>query len=251
MMGKDKESEKSRAGAKRVEERTATVGWSLVERVLASKSVARIHLSGPPGVGKTYAAYRHGRTERGVYACTLTQETPAAELRGTYLPRGEEIVWHDGPVILAMRQGARLVLNELSNASDDAFAFLHPVLEHEETARLTLPTGETIVPAADFHVVVTDNLPCDTLPPALRDRFDVRLEVGEAHPEALEALSPVLREVARRSLGLDEDRRVSVRAWRVLDRLRHELGLDLACTAIFGPGRGGHVRDALKLAGVA
>lgn len=245
------EKEKSKGVAKRAEERPATVEWSLVERLLASENVARIHLSGPPGIGKTYVAYRYGRTQRGVYACTLTQETPSAELRGTYLPRGEEIVWHDGPVILAMRQGARLVLNELSNASDDALAFLHPVLEHEETARLTLPTGETVAPAPGFHVVVTDNGSCDTLPPALRDRFDVRLEVGEAHPAALDSLSPALREVARRSLGLDEDRRVSVRAWRVLERLRHELGLELACIAIFGVARGAHIRDALRLAGAA
>jgi MoxR-like ATPase len=246
----EKDKDKPKAPAKRNESRSERVDWTLVERTLSSEQLARIYLFGPPGIGKTFAAYHYGRTQRGVYACTLTQETPAAELRGTYLPRGDSLVWHDGPVVRAMKEGVRLVLNELSHASDDALAFLHPVLESPETSRLTLPTGETVVPAAGFHVVVTDNEPPDGLPPALRDRFDAILEVGDPHPAALAGLSEGLREIARRSLGLDDERRVSVRSWRTLDRVRHELGLRDACTVVFGAGRGSQIFDALALAGV-
>ena len=242
--------EDGKVNHKRGDEHSARVDWELVERTLSSALLSRIYLFGPPGIGKTYVAYGAGRIQRGLYAVTLTQETPAAELRGTYLPKGEELIWHDGPVVRAMKEGARLVLNELSHASDDALAFLHPVLESQETARLTLPTGETLTPAAGFQVVVTDNCAPDALPPALQDRFDALLEVTEPHPNALARLSAPLREAARRSFSLGDERRVSVRAWLTLDRVRGELGLVDACTVVFGAERGSQIFDALALAGV-
>ncbi len=243
-------SDKAKTPNKKTETRTETIGWTLIERVLACMALSRIYLFGPPGVGKTYMAYEFGRVQQGVYACTLTPDTPAAELRGSYIPQGDTIVWHDGPVIRAMREGARLVLNELSHASEDALAFLYPVLEHPDTARLTLPMGETIIPTPGFHVIVTDNLAPDDLPPALRDRFDAQLEIREPHPDALARLPEDLREVARRGMGLDEERRVSVRPIIAINSLRDEFGLRDACLIVLGAARGAHFFDALRLAGV-
>ena len=225
--------------------RTARVDWALVERVLGCKLVRSVYLFGPSGIGKTYCAYHKGCLGRGVYACTLTEETPASELRGTWLPKGEGLVWHDGPITRAMREGARLVLNELSHASDDVLAFLYPIIESPETARLTLPTNETLSPATGFTVVCTDNLPPDDLPPALQDRFETILEIEEPHPEAIARLSPDLRAAALRSFALENDRRVSLRGWLMLERLRPELGLDDACTVVFGAERGSQLHDAL------
>jgi MoxR-like ATPase len=239
------ESGKSKAKS---DARATRIGWALIERVLASASVARAYLYGPPGVGKTWAAV-HARAEGArAYVITLTQEMPSSELRGTWVPRGGELAWLDGPLVRAMREGALVVLNELLHGSEDALSFLHPVLEMPETARITLPTGETLSPAPGFRVIVTENHPPSELPPALRDRFDVVLEISEPHPKALEALSPELRALARRSFALEDDRRVSIRGWLVLDRLQHELGLEDACLAVFGPERGSQLYDALILA---
>ena len=116
------------------ESRTASISWPLIERVLECEALGRIYLWGKPGIGKTWCAYHKGRIGRGVYAITLTQEMPASELRGHYLPKGEHFEWHDGPVIRAMREGARLVINEILHASDDVLAFLFPILEFEESA---------------------------------------------------------------------------------------------------------------------
>lgn len=229
--------------------RTARVTWELVNRVLACTSVRHVYLYGPPGVGKTHCAIHAGSRDGGAYAITLTQEMPASELRGHWVPRGNEFVWMDGPIVRAMREGALVVLNELLHASDDALSFLYPVLERPETARITLPTSETITPAEGFRVIVTENRPATDLPPALRDRFDVVLEIDEPHPDALAALSPLLREAAKRTFALEEDRRVSVRPYGVLDRLRLEIGLEDACTVVFGPQRGSQIFDALILAG--
>ena len=48
----------------------------------------------------------------------LTEDTAAAELRGHFLPRGKELIWHDGPFTAAMRQGARLVVRVPADSQD-------------------------------------------------------------------------------------------------------------------------------------
>ena len=243
------ESKSDGKGKAKSSTRTARVTWDLVQRVLACSCVRHVYLHGPPGIGKTYCAIRDGGRGGNVYAITLTQEMPASELRGHWTPRGNEFVWMDGPVVRAMREGALVVLNELLHASDDALSFLYPVLERDATARITLPTSETVVPQPGFRVIVTENRPPSDLSAALRDRFDAVLEIDEPHPQALEGLSPVLREAARRSFSLDDERRVSVRPFLVLDQLRLAIGLEDACTAVFGPQRGSQIFDALVLAG--
>lgn len=225
--------------------------WQLVGEVLASPLVRTVYLHGPPGLGKTWAAFHMGRVERGFRSVTLTEETTSAELRGIWVPQGEELVWQDGPFTEAMRLGIRLVVNEIGHASADCLSFLHPVLESAETARFTLPTRETVTPAEGYTLVATDNLPPEELPEALRDRFDCVLEIREPHPEAMRALSPRLRHAAERSFALEEDRRLGLRRWLSLQRLEPELGLERACAAVFGAARGAQIHDAVLLAGEA
>lgn len=221
--------------------------WDRVQCVLDSDLFRCTYLYGPPGVGKTYGAYRFGRVEKGFYAVTLTEETSAAELRGHFLFRGGDAVWHDGPFVRAMREGKRLVVNELMHASGDVQALLYPVLESEETAKLTLPTGETVEPSSGFHVVVTDNTPPDGLPLALQDRFMAILRVTRPHPSALSGLSPELRRAAEAGLSIKDDRRISARGWQTLNLLFPHFGLFEACILTFGPDRGKMLYQALRL----
>lgn len=221
--------------------------WPFVERVLSSPLVRTLFAWGPPGTGKTYAALRFG-VRGAVYPITLTEDTPTAELRGFYRPVGPDLVWGDGPVVRAMREGARLVLNELTHASPEVFSFLHPILEHVETACVTLPTGEVVRPADGFQVVATSNHPPEDLPFALRDRFDCVLEIQDPHPEALARLSPALRRAAERSIHLEGERCIGLRGWLSVQRLEPVLGQLDACRAVFGPARGVLIHDALCLA---
>lgn len=223
---------------------TPVTDWGFHETVLRSPQVRTVYFWGPPGLGKTWAAYHVGL--RGpLFALTLTEDTPAAELRGHYLPVGHGMEWRDGPAILAMRLGARLVINELTHGSPDVLSLLHPLLENPDTARLTLPTGETVQPAHGFQLIATDNLPPEELPAALRDRFDCILEVREPHPAALSLLDERLRGAALRSFALEADRRISLRGWLSVQRLAREFGLKLACMAVFGPARGAQIHDGL------
>lgn len=224
-----------------------TDDWEFVEEVLASPLAHTIYLSGPSGVGKTYTAYRSGLRGRDVFSISLTPETPAAELRGFWMPKGDRFVWQDGVFIDAMRKGARVVINEIAHASHDVLAILHPVLESRETARLTLPNLETVSPAEGFQVVCTDNLPIEQLPESLRDRFTSVLHVDRPHPDSLAALSADLREAALRTFDLEAERAVSIRGWLSVQAFEADFGLEKACRAVFGRERGDQIFRATVL----
>jgi hypothetical protein len=146
-----------------------------------------------------------------------------------------------------MREGKRLVINEITNASSDVLALLFPILESFETACLTLPSGETIKPSEGFHVIATDNRSPDLLPEALQDRFMAYVEVTETHPKALLGIDKDLQEVAKRSIG-EGDRLISARGWHALNVLKNEFGMQDACGLAFGLSRGARINDAVKLA---
>lgn len=205
--------------------------WQLVKAV--ADHARTLLLYGPPGTGKSFAA--HGDGSRPVYSVTLTPDTPAAELRGHYVPVGGEFVWRDGPCTRAWREGARLVINEIDHAGGDALSYLLNCLDSSATARITLPSGETVRPADGFQCVATMNgKPDEDLPEALRDRFPVRVEITEPHPAGVDSLPPDLREAARATVcSPDPERRITLRAWLDFAKLRALAGEEAAAYAVF------------------
>jgi len=153
-----------------------------------ARDLDRVLLYGPPGTGKTHLAMHAGQPAK-VQRVGLTEETPAAELRGYWVPAGTEWRWHDGPVMTAYRTGGRLVIDEITRAHDDAWSFLLTVLDGHP---LTLPNGETVSPHPDLSVWATTNEHPDVLPPALADRFPVKVKIDTISPAALEKLPPLL-----------------------------------------------------------
>ena len=188
-----------------------------------------------------------------MYVITLTPETPetpetsAAELRGFWIPRGNEFVWQDGVFVEAMRKGARIVINEIAHASHDVLAILHPVLESRDTAQLTLPNLETIRPSEGLQVICTDNLPPTQLPEALSDCFISVLHVNRPHPDALARLPEDLRDAALRTFDLESERAVSLRGWLSVLDLEEEFGREQAFQVVFGRERGEQIYGATLL----
>lgn len=196
--------------------------WKLLEKVITSAD--RMLLYGPPGTGKTRLACMAARTKKQeVYNVYLTEETPSAELRGHYVPKGDEWVWQDGPAILAWKNGGRLVLNEINNASGDALDFLLAITDDAELAGITLPTGETVYPIEGFQCIATMNGEPDDLPPALQDRFVLRARLTEPHPDAIKRLPEDIQgALSQKAHGAAAGtaRYTSVRSWLAFDRLR-------------------------------
>ena len=205
--------------------------WTDIETIL--ETGVHVVLFGPPGTGKTRVA-----TSEKSYSITLTMETPAAELRGHFIPKGTEFIWHDGPAIRAWREGSRLVLNEIDQASGDAMTFLHAILDDPEVARLTLPSGETLRPTLGFHVVATTNAMdlSMVLPEALLDRFAIRILVNSPHPKALLSLNNQgLAELVTKTIGNKQSSRISLRQALVFERLKDKgISIDMASKVVFG-----------------
>lgn len=204
--------------------------WKVAEATIGANDGNTL-LYGPPGTGKSYAAQSGADGVRNV---TITPDTPAAELRGHYHPRGGEFVWVDGPIVAAMRDGSRVVLNEIDHAGGDTLSFLLAALDNRESCRITLPSGETVIPAAGFHCVATMNGRPDDLLPALRDRFSAAVEIGEPHPAAIEALPVDLQNAARGTVSASGADQITLRSWLAFARLRSAIGPEVAAQAVFG-----------------
>ena len=221
--------------------------WDLVASVVQHSRSTLLY--GPPSTGKSFAAHTADLEGRPLYSITLTPDTPAAELRGHYVPAGNEFRWQDGPAIRAWREGGRLVINEIDHAGGDALSFLLNCLDTPETACLSLPTGEMVRPHERFQAVATMNgNPDEDLSPAIRDRFPVAVEITEAHPQGIARLPRDLQAAARGTvLTSDPARRVTLRAWLAFAHLRSSIGDQAAAQAVFQT-RAGDVLDALKIA---
>lgn len=263
--------------------------WDLIKEVM--KHTSRILQYGMPGTGKTFIAVTQehvveesteveveeaapeapattaetaptpkkkkkkvtvaASNSRPIYAITITPEMPAAELRGHYVPADGKFIWRDGPAISAWRNGGRLVINEIDHATGDVLSFLHNLLDDPESARMTLPTGETVRPKEGFQVIATMNgVPAD-LPEAMRSRFPVTIEITNPNPDAIAALPEDLRNLALGStVNPDEKLRINIRSWFEYARLRVKMTEEKAAKAVFG-SRADEVLKSVKLAKAA
>lgn len=192
------------------------------------------------------------------HSVTLTDMTPMAELRGHFVIKGMDTVWHDGILMRAWRDSQLsrtiCVLNEIDHVGADAESFLHNFLDDPEMARVYLPTGEELVPGPNMQVVATMNGDPTDLAEALNDRFTVKVEIKEPHPAALASLPQSLREFAKRMI-IDppkKEERMSLRAFMDFVALTKDSdpakgGITQAARAMFGK-RGDDVVQALKVA---
>ncbi len=154
-----------------------------------------VMLKGPTGCGKTrfleHMAWRIGRP---LVTIACHEDLTASDLVGRYLLKGDETVWQDGPLSLAVRHGAICYLDEVVEARKDTTVVIHPLTDD----RRILPQekrGLLLECHPDFHLVISYNPGYQSvmkdLKHSTRQRF---VALDFTYPSAEKELAIIVRE---------------------------------------------------------
>ena len=129
--------------------------FSMVKDVVKSKIFYPMFITGLSGNGKTLMIQEVcARLHREYVRANITIETDEDDLIGGFRLLNGETVWHDGPVVTAMKRGAVLLLDEIDLASNKIMA-LQPVLEGSSIYLKKI--GKWVHPAEGFNIIATAN----------------------------------------------------------------------------------------------
>jgi nitric oxide reductase NorQ protein len=116
-----------------------------------------VMLKGPTGCGKTrFLEHMAYKLKRPLVTIACHEDLTAADLVGRYLLQGEETVWQDGPLSLAVKHGAICYLDEVVEARKDTTVVIHPLTDD----RRILPQekrGRLLEAHPDFMLVISYN----------------------------------------------------------------------------------------------
>ena len=129
--------------------------FNTVQNVVKSKIFYPLFITGMTGNGKTLMVKEIcAKQNREFVRANITIETDEDDLLGGFRLMYGETVWHDGPVVMAMKRGAVLLLDEIDLASNKIMA-LQPILEGSSIYLKKI--GKWVHPTPGFNVIATAN----------------------------------------------------------------------------------------------
>jgi MoxR-like ATPase len=129
--------------------------FNTVKDVIKSQIFYPMFITGLSGNGKTLMVKETcARLNREYVRANITVETDEDDLIGGFRLLNGETVWHDGPVVTAMKRGAILLLDEVDLASNKIMC-LQPVLEGSSIYLKKI--GKWVHPTPGFNVIATAN----------------------------------------------------------------------------------------------
>ena len=165
-----------------------------LNRIIGSNKFYPVFITGQSGNGKTMSVEQVCAKLKRKFVCiSMTPETDESDLLGNYVLMNGEMVWRDGPVTVAARQGAVLCIDEIDYGAQN-LSCLQRVLEGKPF--LLKKKNEVIAPAAGFTIIATANTKgkgsddgrfmfTNVLNEAFLERFPITFEQGWA-PNAVE-----------------------------------------------------------------
>jgi len=147
-------------------------------------------LIGDTGCGKT-SFVRELANKRGVklIRVNLTGQTGVDEVLGKWIVKGKEMVWIDGPLITAMKEGSFIVFDEINMALPEILSALHSLLDDDKFVQLKEKENEVIYAEPGFRFFATMNPPMEyagtkELNRAFENRFSVICRIDYSDKEA-------------------------------------------------------------------
>ena len=126
-----------------------------IKNIIKSKVFYPSFITGLSGNGKTFNVQQScAELKRELIRVNITVETDEDDLLGGFRLVDGATVWHDGPVVDAMKRGALLLLDEIDLASNKIMC-LQPILEGNGVFLKKI--GKFIEPADGFNIVATAN----------------------------------------------------------------------------------------------
>ena len=132
-------------------------------------------IKGPTGCGKTrFVSHMAARLGLPLFTVACHDDLTAADLVGRHLIGDGNIIWQDGPLTRAVREGGICYLDEVVEARQDTAVVLHPLADNRRELFLER-TGETLQAPPGFMLVVSYNPGYQNLlkgmKPSTRQRF--------------------------------------------------------------------------------
>jgi nitric oxide reductase NorQ protein len=157
-------------------------------------------LKGPTGCGKTrFMQYLAWQLKRPLITVSCHDDLSTSDLVGRYLIKGNEAVWVDGPLTLAVKAGAICYLDEIVEARKDTTVVIHPLADD----RRELPVeklGRLFTADPGFMLAVSYNPGYQSvlkdLKPSTRQRF---VSLTFSYPS-----TEIEREIIMKEGGVDQ-----------------------------------------------
>ena len=126
-----------------------------IEAIIKSRLFSPIFITGLSGNGKTTMVEQVcAKTKRECFRVNITAETDESDLLGSFGLVDGNTVWQDGPVTMALKHGAVLLLDEIDLGTDKIMC-LQSVLEGKGV--MLKKIGQFVHPADGFTVIATAN----------------------------------------------------------------------------------------------
>ncbi len=126
-----------------------------IKTILQSNIFYPIFVTGLSGNGKTSMIREVcAKLKRDLIRINITVETDEDDLLGGFRLVNGETVWQDGPMVVAMKQGAVALIDEVDLASHKIMC-LQPIMEGQPIYLKKI--NEVVYPKAGFNIVATAN----------------------------------------------------------------------------------------------
>lgn len=135
-------------------------------------------LTGAPGTGKTALCEAAFGAE--LITVVISGDTEVSDLIGGYVPDGDTFTWVDGPVLVAVKEGRPLLLDEIALGDPKVLSTIYALMDGRNEINVTSNPQIGVVKAQPgFFVLGATNpkAPGARMSEALLSRFSIHVEV--------------------------------------------------------------------------